>query len=241
MASASTTSQTNTQGRSRRRRRQVVLGLLIVIGLGAVAIFRRPLFEGNFGVVDPGLVYRSAQPTADLPRLIRAYRLAAVLNLRGGSPSDSWYASEVRLTRENAVVFYDLPLNATQRPTRRDLIRLLDLFDRTPYPLLIHCKQGSDRTGLAAALYVLSRRGESPAQALRAFSIGYGHVALGGPAHLHEPFLEYGAWLQSHGLSHTPTRFRTWVEQVYRADDQATDIPPLEPGPRTNHGRTKRS
>jgi hypothetical protein len=209
---------------------------VFILILLAVFAFRRPLFQGNFGVVDPGLVYRSAQPTSDLPRLIREYHLSSILNLRGGSASNPWYVSEVRLTRDNSVVFYDLPLSAIRRPTRRELILLLDVLERAAYPLLIHCKSGSDRTGLAAALYLLSRRGESPEQALGAFSLKYGHIPICGPNHLHEPLLEYGSWLKSRGLSHTPPRFRSWVEHLYRANDRETDIPPLQPGPRASRG-----
>ena len=225
----------NARLRRLRARRVWWAGWGLVL-FSALFTFRQPLIHGNFGVVDPGLVYRSAQPKGNLPGLIRAYRLASILNLRGGSFTDPWYASEVRLTRENSVVFFDLPLGATRRPTRRELILLLDLLQRAPYPLLIHCKSGSDRTGLAAALYLVSQRGVPPDQALSAFSLHYGHFALGGTEHLHEPLLEYSSWLKSHQLSHSPARFRNWVEKVYRADDRATEIPPLRPGPRAMRG-----
>src|SRR5262249_42727538 len=80
------------------------------------------------------------------------------------------------------------------------------------YPLLIHCKSGSDRTGLASALYRLVRLGEPPERAMDSFSYGHGHFPIGGPEHLHEPLLEYQAWLRTHGFDHTPARFRSWVE-----------------------------
>ena len=38
------------------------------------------------------------------------------------------------------MTFFDLPLSATTRPGRSDLLRLIDVLDRCPYPLLIHCK-----------------------------------------------------------------------------------------------------
>ncbi len=203
-------------------------GLLVVL----IAIFWIPLTQGNFGVVDPCLVFRSAQPGGELPRLIREHRLASILNLRGGSRADSWYLSEFRAARDEGLAFYDLPLSASRRPTRRELLILLDFFEHCPYPLLIHCKSGSDRTGLACVLYLMTRRGEPPEQAVRAFNLRYGHVPLFGPEHLHEPFCEYRAWLQSRDLAHTPARLRAWVEHDYRADDRATNVPHLQPGPR---------
>jgi protein tyrosine phosphatase (PTP) superfamily phosphohydrolase (DUF442 family) len=201
--------------------------------LGAAgAVFHRPLFSGNFGVVDPGRVYRCAQPTANLERLLDTCRPASVLNLRGGSEADPWYDAEVRAARERGIDFYDLPLSAVRRPSRRELLIVLDLLGRCRYPLLIHCKSGSDRTGLVSGLYLMARRGATPDQALRAFSMAYGHVPIGGPQHLHEPFREYGAWLEARGLAHSPERLHAWVEHDYRADDPAGDLPILRPGSR---------
>jgi hypothetical protein len=129
-------------------------------------------------------------------------------------------------------LFYDLPLSATRRPTRRDLLTLIDTLNSCPYPLLIHCKSGADRTGLASALYRMIRLGQTPSEAEQAFSIEFGHVPVGGPEHLHEPLDEYAAWLTEQGLGHTPERFRDWVKKVYEPSDGPVDPPPLKPGPR---------
>jgi protein tyrosine phosphatase (PTP) superfamily phosphohydrolase (DUF442 family) len=195
-------------------------------------IFRNPWFFGNFGIVEPDRVYRSAQPEGELDRLITRFRLASVLNLRGGTQDDPWYAEEVRATREHAIEFYDLPMSATRRPQRRELILLLDVLDQCSYPLLIHCKSGSDRTGLAVALYLMSQRGQAPEQALRAFSLHYGHIPLLGPEHLHEPLDEYAAWLKVHGQAHSPARFRFWVEQLYDPVSAGQKVPKMRPGAR---------
>jgi protein tyrosine phosphatase (PTP) superfamily phosphohydrolase (DUF442 family) len=215
-----------------RRARWISLGVIPTVLVAVAVTFRNPLFHGNFGVVEPERVYRSAQPVKDLPRLIERYGLRSILNLRGGSYDNSWYTAEVRATGERGVDFYDLPLSATRRPYRREMLILLDLFERCRYPLLIHCKSGSDRTGLATALYRMSRLGESPDQALRAFSLQYGHVPLGGPEHLHEPLQEYGAWLKARRLIHRPEHLRAWIERVYVSDSPERQVPSLQPGPR---------
>jgi protein tyrosine phosphatase (PTP) superfamily phosphohydrolase (DUF442 family) len=196
-----------------------VAGVVAVLGAGVVAVGHRPILGGNFGVVDPGRVYRSAQPRDDLRRLGAAHHLGSILNLRGGSRADSWYAAEVRAARDLGIDLHVLPLRATRRPSRRELLRLLDLLDSCRYPLLIHCKSGADRTGLASALYLMSRRGLPPAKALQAFSLRYGHFPIGGPEHLHEPIEEYAAWLKARGLDHSPARFRSWLELLYRSDN----------------------
>jgi protein tyrosine phosphatase (PTP) superfamily phosphohydrolase (DUF442 family) len=220
--------------RPKRRRRRLIalsLGLLVAAGLVTYA-FRNPWFHGNFGVVDDGLVYRSAQPTTGLPGLVGDKKIATVLNLRGGSENDPWYVAEVADTKRLGVDFYDLPLVATVRPSRKQLLMVLDVLDRCQYPLLIHCKSGSDRTGLVSALYLMSRKGVDPRSAEKAFSLYYGHVPLLGTRHLHEPLQEYAAWLDAHRQSHTPERFRDWVAHDYKADDPLVELEPYPTGPR---------
>ena len=216
----------------RRRRRAIAAALLVTTALAAGVVFLRPLFSGNFGVVDPGRVYRCAQPEANLAQILDASRPASILNLRGGSAADLWYAGELHATRRLGIDFYDIPLSPVRRPTRRELRILIDVLQRCRYPLLIHCKSGSDRTGLVSALYLMLHRGEPPERALRSFSLVHGHVPIGGPEHLHEPFLEYAAWLKARGLSHSPDRLRAWVLHDYLATDPPGDLPPLRPGPR---------
>ena len=203
--------------------------------LGALAWLVLP--SENFGVVTPGSAYRSAQPGSNLNRLIARYKPATILNLRGGTGADSWYAAEVEATRREAITFYDLPLSATRRPTRRELRVLIDTLRTCPLPVLIHCKSGADRTGLASALFLMVREGVPPRRALEEFSIRYGHIPFYGPERLHEPLDEYGAWLKANRLPHTPARFRDWVAQDYRADDPHAESPVLTPGPRVRAAR----
>jgi protein tyrosine phosphatase (PTP) superfamily phosphohydrolase (DUF442 family) len=218
--------------RRRIRRRLVWLSVLLCLSVVSVYTFRRPLFSGNFGVVDPGRVYRSAQPDRGLAELLGSKQLGSVLNLRGGSHDDPWYSQEVRLTRQFGVDFYDFPMSATRRPSRAELLVLLDLFGRCRYPLLIHCKSGSDRTALASALYLMAVKGIGPDRAGAEFSLDYGHVPLAGTQRLHEPFDEYRRWLSDAGLAHSPERFRGWVEHEYRSDPPTNVLRPLQPGPR---------
>jgi len=218
--------------RRQRLRRRAFLACLLIGGPAFALYFHRPLFEGNLGVVEDGVVYRSAQPVGDVAGLIRARGLGSILNLRGGKTSDAWYVAEVNAAEAAGVDFYDLPLSAVRRPTRRELLSVIDVLDRCRYPLLIHCKSGSDRTGLAAGLYLMARKGVPPERAEEAFSLAHGHVPLLGPERLHEPFDEYAAWLAATGAGHTPARFHQWVKYHYRADDHFAAADPVRPGPR---------
>lgn len=227
-----TTKPPAVKGSARPRIRSVTI-LLGVAGLVAAAmVFRNPWFRGNEGVVAEGKVYRSAQPTHDWESIIARRGLRSVVNLRGGSSKDPWYELEVEKTREGGVDFYDLPMSATERPTREQLLQLIDLLGRCRYPLLIHCKSGSDRTGLVSGLYRLTQEGQPPDVAGREFSVYYGHVPLLRTKLLHAPFDEYSDWLDARKLPHTPARFRGWVESEYRAVDPFRPIEPIATGPR---------
>ncbi len=236
MATTSTSNTIDSRQRTRSPFRipswKTAATVVLLCAVSVSWVFRKPWFEGNLGVVDPGQVMRSAQPTTQLNVWARKFELKSVLNLRGGGSADWWYGHEIQAAQESGVIYYDLPLSATRRPTRRELLQLIDLLNRCPYPLLIHCKSGADRTGLASALYRMVRRGEPPESALAAFSIEFGHIPLFGTEHLHEPLLEYAAWLKTHQLVHEPDRFRTWVRNDYRAVDPPADPAPIHPGPR---------
>ena len=220
------------QGRSKSRGRRIRICLFLLL-LGAIAVeFRRPLFTGNFGEVAAGRAYRSAQPTSNLDATIARLHLGSILNLRGGSESDSYYRREAEVADRRGVEFYDLPLSATRRPTRRELMLTVEALERCRYPLLIHCKWGSDRTGLVSAVYRMTINGEPPEAAIEEFSLAHGHFPLFGPEHLHEPIDEYARWLREQKLSHDPARFRSWIECEYRAVDEYAGWPGIQPGRR---------
>jgi hypothetical protein len=200
--------------------------------VSVILVLWSPWAIWNFGIVEPGLVFRSAQPEEGFERLIRERKLASVLNLRAGSNADWWYEQECRLTDDAGVDLYDYPMSATARPSRRQILTLIDLFRRCRYPLLIHCKSGSDRTGLASALYRLSVQGVRPEEAEQELSLRYGHIRAWSAWTLHEPLTEYASWLRGNGVVHTPERFRLWVERDYRDPDPSTAFRPLTPGPR---------
>ena len=219
---------------------RIALTVLVVPTVGLLVVFRHAWFTENFGEIDPGRAYRVAQPFGNLPDLITSRKLASVLNLRGGSIADSWYVDEVRATDTFGVDLYDLPMSATRRPKRRELLGLIDVINHCRYPLLIHCKSGADRTGLASALYLMLKKSERPRDALRAFSVEYGHFPIGGAQRLHEPINEYEAWLTREGLDHTPERFENWVKYQFESDDPFQSRPSIHPGPRMERQTARR-
>ena len=211
---------------SRRRLIRVSSVLAVLLGL-IITIGYKPLFKQNFAEVVPNRLYRSAQPDDRLAGWIEEHNIKSVLNLRGGHPSYSWYAQEREIIRDHTVDYYEIPISAQLRPRKSELLQIIDLLGRVRYPMLIHCKSGADRTGLGVALYHLIVQKELPQKALSAFSIYHAHIPLFGPEKLQQPIREYSDWLEQKGLTHTPERFREWVEKYYQdgRDPEPTQNP----------------
>ena len=104
----------------------------------------------NFGSVEDGSIYRSAQPSPLLLRwLVERHGIRTLINLRGRTPGfESAFAARNRLR------LYAFDLSASRAPDAGDVERFLALLrDRSNYPLLVHCRNGVDRTGYMLALY----------------------------------------------------------------------------------------
>jgi protein tyrosine/serine phosphatase len=52
------------------------------------------------------------------------------------------------------------------------------LMEFAPKPILIHCRECADRSGLAAAFYLAAVKKSGEAAAERQLSIRFGHVAI---------------------------------------------------------------
>lgn len=131
---------------------------------------------GNIHTVAPGRLYRSAQLDGEaLTRIVHADGIKAVLNLRGAHPGMPWYDGEMRVAARLGVRHYDLTMSANREPDRATLHRLVEILRTAPKPLLVHCKEGADRSGLAAAIYELALDGRNVQEAGEQLSFRYGH------------------------------------------------------------------
>jgi uncharacterized protein (TIGR01244 family) len=131
---------------------------------------------GNIHEVVAGEVYRSGQLDAtDLGALLRDKGIRTVINLRGANPGSAWYRDEVRVTAAAGVNYVSLPMSAVREPDDALLASLISALAAAPKPLLIHCRSGADRTGLAAALYQLLVQRLPAGEADGQLSFRYGH------------------------------------------------------------------
>jgi hypothetical protein len=190
---------------------------LWLVPLAAVAAEVRHVFLGtNLHTVLPDRVYRCAQPSAgDVACQVRDHGIRTVVNLRGCCYPLPWYMDESRATHALEIAQEDVCLSAGRLPSPPEMRRLLDVLDRAEYPLLLHCRRGADRTGLASAVVLLLQDGEDLASARRQLGLRYGHVAVGNQACLDAFFDLYAGWLRDHGTTHAPDVFRHWLLQEY--------------------------
>jgi protein tyrosine phosphatase (PTP) superfamily phosphohydrolase (DUF442 family) len=190
----------------------VVLGLVLAAGVEAASIF----FGRNLHVVIPGQAYRCAQLSHDkLVGTIRDHGVRTVINLRGTGPGQAWYDAESRATFDADVAQEDVTLSAYKLPSPDELRRLINVFDHCEYPILFHCRQGVDRTGLAATLLLLLRTDATLAEARRQLSLRYGHVPIGPTWVMFQCLGLYEDWLRRQGREHSPDGLREWADRGY--------------------------
>lgn len=152
----------------------IVSGVVVPGGAGAWAAYLQA--TGNIHEVVPGQLFRSNQlGAAQLQALLQDEGIRTVINLRGGSRQDTWYREEADVVAGAGARLVDIPIADDKEPDVASIARLVTTLRSSPTPVLIHCKAGADRTGLAAALYLLEVAGLPPEVAARQLSFAHGH------------------------------------------------------------------
>jgi len=162
----------------------------------------------NSAEVDAG-VWRSNQPDPATIRRLGKQGFRAILNLRGAMEKGS-YLLEREACRSAGIELVDFKLSSRELPSRAEILALDAIFDRLPRPFLMHCKSGADRAGFAAALYLLLRKGLSPAAAQEQLSLRFLHLRGASTGILHFVIERYAA-----DSARRPMPFREWIETVY--------------------------
>jgi hypothetical protein len=169
-------------------------------------------------------VGRSAQPYLGFySAFLGPHRFKSLINLRGENADFRWWTTEKRVAADLGIVHFDVKLSSRNLPSRSGLAGLFEAFADAERPLLLKCSGGQDRTGLAAALYILQLKGpaalaDAEAQLnawpylhfpkrhqlwLRHFP-GYANAQAGAAIHqwtreVYDPN-HFAAWLESRGL-----------------------------------------
>lgn len=135
--------------------------------------------DGNFHEVVPGELYRSGQPNAAQIRDdVTRYGIRSIVNLRGANPKSAWYRDEIAEAKTMGIVHVDFAMSASKEASVDQVDRLEQILRDVPKPVLIHCQAGSDRTGLAAAVYMHRIHGLDIETAENQISLYYGHIGV---------------------------------------------------------------
>jgi protein tyrosine phosphatase (PTP) superfamily phosphohydrolase (DUF442 family) len=187
-----------------------------VIALGALAWWLGPsVFGRNLHTVIPGEVFRSAQLSAhELGDTLGDLEIRSVVSLRYADEEIEWYAQEKRIAEARGAGMHGLAISAKRLPSRQKLRRLLEILDTAERPVLLHCRAGTERTGLAASLAALLEGNDLPS-ARDQFSLRFGYVSGLSSSDLPRWIDLYEAWLANRGEDHAPERLRRFVWEGY--------------------------
>jgi protein tyrosine/serine phosphatase len=107
-------------------------------------------------------VARSAQPYLGFySSFLASHRFKSLVNLRGENADFRWWINEKRVASALGIRHFDVRLSSRNLPSCSGLATLFEAFATAERPLLLKCSGGQDRTGLAAALYLLELKGPS--------------------------------------------------------------------------------
>lgn len=113
----------------------------------------------NYARIDEK-VSRSSQPSPAQIKRYKAEGIENILNLRGDNPDNSFYYFERETCQKLNIRHLSVDFHAGgQLPPVENLLVFHRFIDTAKGGVLFHCKTGADRTGFAAALYILMFKG----------------------------------------------------------------------------------
>jgi protein tyrosine/serine phosphatase len=162
----------------------------------------------NFHAVHEG-VWRSSQPDPSMIARLAARGFRSVLNLRGDTGQGAYLLEREACVRYGLALI-DFKMQSRQLPEPETVRRLDAIFGEIDQPFVMHCKSGADRTGFAAALYLLLRTTVPVPIAKRQLSPRYLHFRQSATGVLDFMLETYEADAQRTGRD-----FRNWVFSDY--------------------------
>lgn len=175
-SSASDSKKPSTKRRIWRVAALLVAAPLFYLLILAAPYFRRALFDHNFYEVVPARLYRSAKmPGAALGKLIDEYGIKSVIDMRlSGGELDASGAGEEQTAAAHGAVYRHVPMTSSRASQRERIMRLLDAFDELTPPILVHCTSGSERSGVASAIWLIEKEQRPVAEASEQLALHFG-------------------------------------------------------------------
>ena len=140
-----------------------VLCLALVVSFATAQTTARIKELPNFRKVNDRLT-AGAQPESGGVKRLAELGIKAIVNLRGRDERTSAEETEAKAL---GLRYYSVPMPGLSRPTDEQVQRVMAIMDSEEnWPVFIHCKRGSDRTGTVIGCYRISHEGWTADRAL---------------------------------------------------------------------------
>jgi protein tyrosine phosphatase (PTP) superfamily phosphohydrolase (DUF442 family) len=202
----------------------VAIPLVYVLFLAA-PYFKSALLDHNFHAVVPGRFYRSAEMSGEaLGRLIDEHGIKGVLDLRlsGDDPGPDG-ETEADVAARHGAEYRNVSMTSSRTSQRTRILRMLDAFDELPTPILVHCTSGSERSGVASAIWLMEKEHRPPSEARGQLALRYGfnrverdlRTFFQGEPTLDRIVTEYARARETREVS-----FRDWIRETALTEDR---------------------
>ena len=153
--------------------------------------------------------WRSSQPAPHQIGRLARQGIKTIVNLRGERDCGSFRLQRAACAR-HGIALEELVLKSRAAPVPAQIHAAEALFRRIDHPILLHCKSGADRAGLASVLYQILREGVPVEQAAKQLHARFGHFRAADTGILDLFFERYIELNRK-----TPMPFLEWVDTVY--------------------------
>ncbi|MCH8553484.1 MAG: tyrosine-protein phosphatase [Natronospirillum sp.] len=155
-------------------------------------------------------IWRSNQPSPWRLKKLANRGFKTVISLRGQGTDGPWLLEKEACERYG-LTLHSIRMKSNRAPRAPRLLRLHHILETCDKPVLIHCKSGADRSGLAAAVCLLRESPDNMERAKDHLSIRYLHSRTARTGVLDAFLREYEAF-----YARQPVPFMEWVEQHYQ-------------------------
>ncbi len=163
-------------------------------------------------------VFRSSQPAPHQIRRLAKKGIKTIINLRGPRECGS-YRLEERHCERNGIKLINFVMYSRAAPSPVMIREAEELFKNVEYPILMHCKSGADRAGLASVLHLLLHHNTPVETAQKQLSLKYGHIRQADTGVLDYFFDLYVAEKHKTNIS-----FYDWLDSDYEPDKVKSDF-----------------
>ena len=181
------------------------------------------IFFRNLYCIHPG-VWRSSQPSPSQIRSLKKMGIRSIINLRGDNKFGS-YALELEECKRQGIQLHSLRLYSQKMPSKEEVQVFLNVLQTVERPVLIHCKSGADRAGLASALVEVFDNDAGVAAASAQLSFRYLHIKHAKAGLLDYFFQCYANYLMENPeLPDNKSTFLHWLRNIYNPDQLKDDF-----------------